>query len=123
MHRDDSLTHRPLAWRQVPYVFQFEPYYIARSGLPPFNSQFKGRGGNKAQHVYALFAAGYRFVVMPQVTAPSEPLHRWRGLESRLVESRPKAARWVLEGSAGWASPSARGLCGGDAAGNSTGLH
>jgi len=48
-------------------VFQYEPYYIARSGMPPFNSAFKGRGGNKSQHVYALYAAGYRFIVMPQV--------------------------------------------------------
>jgi hypothetical protein len=50
-------------------VFQYEPYYIARSGMPPFNSVFKGRGGNKSQHVYALYAAGYRFIVMPQVRA------------------------------------------------------
>jgi len=54
-------------WAQVSYVFQYEPYYIARSGMPPFNSAFKGRGGNKSQHVYALYAAGYRFIVMPQV--------------------------------------------------------
>jgi hypothetical protein len=38
------------------------------------------------------------------------------GLESRHLETRPKAeARLDLDVSAGWVSPSSRGLCGGDA--------
>jgi hypothetical protein len=45
------------------------------------------------------------------------------GPKSRHLESRAKAgARWVIEVSAGWTSPSSRGLCGGHALILSTGI-
>ena len=52
-----------------------------------------------------------------EAVGPSIVPKRLLGFESRHLESRAKAApRLVLEWSAGWASPSSRGLCGGGAA-------
>jgi hypothetical protein len=52
---------------QVPYSVRFEPYYIARSSMPRFNDSFVNRGGNYAQQVYHLWAAGYQFFVLPRL--------------------------------------------------------
>lgn len=49
----------------VQYLTRFEPYYIARMPLPLFNETFVNRGGNYAQQVYELHAAGYRFFRLP----------------------------------------------------------
>lgn len=49
----------------LPYLTRFEPYYIARVPLPLFNESFVNRGGNYAQQVYEMHAAGYNFFRLP----------------------------------------------------------
>lgn len=63
----------------VSYTKEYEPYFITESGMPPFNEQFQGRLGDKAQHTHTLHAAGYNFVVLPEVRSkrrPSDHTHR-----------------------------------------------
>ena len=54
---------------QLRYAYRWEPYYIAESGMPPFDEAFVGRGMNFAQHSYELYASGYVFHQLPQVSA------------------------------------------------------
>jgi glycosyltransferase-like protein LARGE len=49
----------------VKYLTRFEPYYLARMPIPLFNESFVNRGGNYAQQVYEMHAAGYRFFRLP----------------------------------------------------------
>eukprot|EP00123_Amoebidium_parasiticum_P016829 comp23599_c1_seq2/m.40095 comp23599_c1_seq2/g.40095 ORF comp23599_c1_seq2/g.40095 comp23599_c1_seq2/m.40095 type:complete len:593 (-) comp23599_c1_seq2:682-2460(-) len=50
---------------RLPYVTRFEPYYIARHPVPLFNESFVNRGGNYAQQVYEMNAAGYTLWRLP----------------------------------------------------------
>lgn len=50
---------------KVAYLMRFEPYYIARVPVPLFNETFVNRGGNFAQQVLEMHAAGYEFYRMP----------------------------------------------------------
>ncbi|KNC77217.1 hypothetical protein SARC_10318 [Sphaeroforma arctica JP610] len=51
---------------RLNYVTRFEPYYIASVPVPLFNETFVNRGGNYAQQVYEMAAAGYSFWRLPQ---------------------------------------------------------
>eukprot|EP01134_Creolimax_fragrantissima_P002683 CFRG2683T1 len=51
---------------RLHYVTRFEPYYIARVPVPLFNETFVNRGGNFAQQVYEMSAAGYTFWRLPE---------------------------------------------------------
>lgn len=50
----------------MPYRPYFEPYIIGPRTLPPYDENFF-YGADKVSHIYEVLAAGYSFVVMPDV--------------------------------------------------------
>jgi hypothetical protein len=50
---------------EVHYQRKYEGYYIARKPLVPFDERFRGRRRNKQSHVFEMWAAGWRFWIMP----------------------------------------------------------
>ena len=54
---------------QVEYAPRFEPYFVVnkQNGLPPFWEYFQGYGFNKYSWVAELHAAGWKFVVAPNI--------------------------------------------------------
>ena len=61
---------------RLNYLTRFEPYYIARVPVPLFNESFVNRGGNYAQQVYEMHAAGYEFYRMPKAFVVDIPHER-----------------------------------------------
>ncbi|KAI8494752.1 hypothetical protein Bbelb_273570 [Branchiostoma belcheri] len=59
------------------YQDKFEPYLVLRmsSSLPLYDERFSGYGMNKVTHTMELLAAGYQFLVLPNVWAIHVP-HR-----------------------------------------------
>ncbi|RWS16148.1 Gyltl1B protein-like protein, partial [Dinothrombium tinctorium] len=61
------VTSRP--YNVLEYADKYEPYLILenKQQLPLFDEQFTGYGMNKVTHTTELFAAGYKFIVLPDV--------------------------------------------------------
>ena len=58
----------------VSYTQRWEPYYFARLPVPLFDERFVNRGLNKAQQQFAMFAQGYKHVVMPGMFVVDTPM-------------------------------------------------
>ena len=57
---------------RVPYRPYFEPYIIGPKDLPRYDETFF-YGADKVSHIYEVSAAGYAFVVLPDVYVEHMP--------------------------------------------------
>uniref|UniRef100_F1KY88 Glycosyltransferase-like protein n=2 Tax=Ascaris suum TaxID=6253 RepID=F1KY88_ASCSU len=62
-------TEYSVAWRT-----DYEPYVVvARNETPPYDNRFVGFGWNKVSHIMSLNAAGFDFIVLPDVFIVHQP--------------------------------------------------